>query len=184
MFRFLVLFALALPLFAQKQPNVLFLFADDQRADTIAAWGNSNIQTPNLDRLVRTGYSFRNNYCLGGNSGAVCVFSRAMLNSGKAYFRIPMDLDGEKTLGEQLRAAGYRTYGTGKWHNQRPAWLDHAHRVLDEAVAAAYGWPADLQDEEVLRRLLALNLERSASAPQRPHPEVSDVLESANRPLE
>ncbi|MEZ5396378.1 MAG: sulfatase-like hydrolase/transferase, partial [Bryobacterales bacterium] len=139
MFRFLVLLALALPLLAQKQPNVLFLFADDQRADTIAAWGNPNIQTPNLDRLVRAGYSFRNNYCLGGNSGAVCVFSRAMLNSGKAYFRIPMDLDGEKTLGEQLRAAGYRTYGTGKWHNQRPAWL----RSFDQGKSIMFGGMSD-----------------------------------------
>jgi hypothetical protein len=46
-------------------------------------------------------------------------------------------------------------------YNQRPAWLDHAHRTLDEAVAAAYGWPADLSDDEVLRRLLALNRERT-----------------------
>jgi type II restriction/modification system DNA methylase subunit YeeA len=46
-------------------------------------------------------------------------------------------------------------------YNQRPAWLDHAHQVLDEAVAAAYGWPVDLSDDEVLRRLLALNRERS-----------------------
>ena len=46
-------------------------------------------------------------------------------------------------------------------YNQRPAWLDHAHRVLDEAVATAYGWPADLSDDEVLRRLLALNRERT-----------------------
>jgi len=46
-------------------------------------------------------------------------------------------------------------------YNQRPAWLDHAHRALDEAVAAAYGWPVDLSDDEILRRLLALNLERT-----------------------
>ena len=46
-------------------------------------------------------------------------------------------------------------------YNQRPAWLDHAHRTLDEAVAAAYGWPADLPDDEVLRRLLALNRDRT-----------------------
>ena len=46
-------------------------------------------------------------------------------------------------------------------YNQRPAWLVNAHRTLDEAVAAAYGWPADLSDEEVLRRLLALNRERA-----------------------
>ncbi len=52
-------------------------------------------------------------------------------------------------------------------YNQRPAWLDHAHRALDNAVAAAYGWAdytPDMPDEEILRRLLALNLERSAQA--------------------
>jgi type II restriction/modification system DNA methylase subunit YeeA len=47
-------------------------------------------------------------------------------------------------------------------YNERPAWLAHAHAKLDAAVAAAYGWPADLSDEEILERLLALNLERSA----------------------
>jgi type II restriction/modification system DNA methylase subunit YeeA len=48
-------------------------------------------------------------------------------------------------------------------YNQRPAWLDNAHRRLDAAVAAAYGWPADLTDEEVLERLFALNQERAAA---------------------
>ena len=48
-------------------------------------------------------------------------------------------------------------------YNQRPAWLDMAHRRLDEAVAAAYGWPADLPDDEVLERLFALNQERAAA---------------------
>jgi type II restriction/modification system DNA methylase subunit YeeA len=43
------------------------------------------------------------------------------------------------------------------------AWLDNLHRALDEAVAAAYGWPVDLSDDEVLGRLLELNLARSAS---------------------
>ena len=49
-------------------------------------------------------------------------------------------------------------------YNQRPAWLVNAHRMLDEAVAAAYGWPANLSDEEVLRRLLALNQERAGGS--------------------
>jgi hypothetical protein len=48
-------------------------------------------------------------------------------------------------------------------YNQRPAWLDDLHRELDEAVAAAYGWPADLPDEEILKRLLELNRERAAA---------------------
>jgi hypothetical protein len=49
-----------------------------------------------------------------------------------------------------------------KLYNERPAWLDLAHRKLDAAVAAAYGWPADLTDEQILEKLLALNLARAA----------------------
>jgi len=47
-------------------------------------------------------------------------------------------------------------------YNERPTWLGLAHKKLDAAVAAAYGWPADLADEQILERLLALNLERAA----------------------
>jgi type II restriction/modification system DNA methylase subunit YeeA len=46
-------------------------------------------------------------------------------------------------------------------YNARPTWLDLAHRRLDEAVFAAYGWHSDLSDEEILEKLLALNLERA-----------------------
>jgi type II restriction/modification system DNA methylase subunit YeeA len=42
-------------------------------------------------------------------------------------------------------------------YNQRPTWLANAHRQLDAAVFAAYGWPDGLSDEEILERLLALN---------------------------
>ena len=49
-----------------------------------------------------------------------------------------------------------------KLYNDRPVWLDFAHKKLDAAVAAAYGWPADLSDEAILEKLLALNLERAA----------------------
>jgi len=50
-------------------------------------------------------------------------------------------------------------------YNTRPAWLDMAHKALDATVAEAYGWTdytPEMPDEEILRRLLALNLERSA----------------------
>jgi hypothetical protein len=47
-------------------------------------------------------------------------------------------------------------------YNERPAWLANAHRRLDEAVFAAYGWKPDLSDDELLAKLLALNLERAA----------------------
>jgi type II restriction/modification system DNA methylase subunit YeeA len=46
-------------------------------------------------------------------------------------------------------------------YNERPAWLANAHRKLDDAVFAAYNWPADLADDDLLARLLALNRERS-----------------------
>ncbi len=48
-------------------------------------------------------------------------------------------------------------------YNQRPTWLDLAHRRLDEAVFAAYGWKADISDDDLLAKLLALNLERAAA---------------------
>jgi hypothetical protein len=49
-------------------------------------------------------------------------------------------------------------------YNTRPAWLDNAHRELNTAVSAAYGWldyKPQMPDEEILKRLLALNLERA-----------------------
>jgi len=48
-------------------------------------------------------------------------------------------------------------------YNERPAWLAHAHAKLDAAVAAAYGFDVDLTDEQILEKLLALNLERAAA---------------------
>ena len=105
------------------KPNVLLLLADDQRPDTIGAHGNPHIRTPHLDRLVARGFSFRRAYCMGSRGGAVCVPSRAMLNTGKSFFRIPSDLEGETTLGELLGRNGFATFGTGKWHNGRPSFL-------------------------------------------------------------
>jgi type II restriction/modification system DNA methylase subunit YeeA len=46
-------------------------------------------------------------------------------------------------------------------YNQKPRWIVTAHKALDDAVAAAYGWPGDIGDDEALARLLELNFERS-----------------------
>ena len=46
-------------------------------------------------------------------------------------------------------------------YNERPTWLAHAHAKLDAAVAAAYGFEVDLTDEQILEKLLALNLQRA-----------------------
>ncbi|MGL3108904.1 hypothetical protein [Bradyrhizobium sp. BR 1432] len=49
-------------------------------------------------------------------------------------------------------------------YNERPTWLANAHADLDAAVAAAYGWPADISEEDALARLFALNQERAGAA--------------------
>jgi len=55
-------------------------------------------------------------------------------------------------------------------YNQRPPWLAEAHRRLDVAVFAAYGWPDTISDDEILARLLALNLERATAVTRRTAP--------------
>ncbi len=71
--------------------------------------------------------------------------------------RLPVDEVAAATLRKRTLTALYNTRGTPEG-----TWLDGLHRVLDEAVAAAYGWSAGLLDAEVLSRLLALNLARAA----------------------
>lgn len=113
---------------AASKPNVLFLFADDMRADSVAALGNPVVKTPTLDALANRGFVLRNAYCLGGNSGAVCTPSRNMLLSGNAYFRWkdfqpPQGGKGMLSPGDgpnwplSMQAAGYETYHEGKRGN-------------------------------------------------------------------
>ena len=101
-------------------PNIVLLFADDQRASTLL---NPAIQTPHLDRLRAQGLHFTQAHIMGGDNGAVCAPSRAMLMTGRHLARLSpggFDIpDDHALLGETLQAAGYDAYGIGKWHNSR-----------------------------------------------------------------
>lgn len=105
------------------KPNILFIFTDDQRFDTISALGNTEIETPNLDRLVQSGTTFTQAHIMGGTSGAVCMPSRAMMLTGRTLFSI--DRQGQTippkdtALPEWFRANGYTTSHVGKWHQDR-----------------------------------------------------------------
>ncbi|MEC9004323.1 MAG: sulfatase-like hydrolase/transferase [Planctomycetota bacterium] len=106
-----------------KPPNILFVFADDQAFNTIAALGNQEIRTPHLDRIVQDGMTFTHTFNQGSWSGAVCVASRCMLNTGRFLWnanRIYGQTEKERQAGrfwsEHLKKAGYETYMTGKWH--------------------------------------------------------------------
>jgi type II restriction/modification system DNA methylase subunit YeeA len=70
----------------------------------------------------------------------------------------PKNEDAASKLKKRTLTALYNMRGTPEG-----AWLDHLHRTLDDAVAAAYGWPADIAIDDVLARLLALNHARSAA---------------------
>jgi len=101
--------------------NVLFILTDDQRYDALSAAGNTDIITPNLDHLAARGTMFTQAHIPSGTSGAVCMPSRAMLNTGRALFSI--EGVGENipathtTLAESFSRSGYDSYGMGKWHN-------------------------------------------------------------------
>src|SRR5512133_2710171 len=79
------------------RPNVLFILADDQRADALGCAGNGYIRTPNIDSLARSGVRFRNAYVMGGHHGAISAPSRAMLLSGRHLFHVYDTLDGVTT---------------------------------------------------------------------------------------
>lgn len=107
------------------KPNIVFLFADDLTYSAVNALGNSEIQTPNLDRLVNNGVSFSHAYNMGAWGGAVCAASRAMIISGRFVwrandFRRNWGKDDttyyKQSWGQLMEQAGYDTYMTGKWH--------------------------------------------------------------------
>ena len=137
---------------ASGRPNFLFFIADDLMFRTIHSINNPEVFTPNLDRIVAGGMHFTHCFHNGSWTGAVCVASRTMLNTGLSPFKAQKALvDNQSSLvpmwGQTLRNAGYRTFQTGKWHldavslqrsfsdlaTTGPGYLDSTHDPKDFA---------------------------------------------------
>ena len=105
---------------ARSKPNVLLLVTDDQRPDTIASLGNDIIETPNLDRLVKRGTTFKHATC----ANPLCVPSRAEILSGCSSFRNGVLGMGAERINPELTllpvamtSGGYHAWYSGKWMN-------------------------------------------------------------------
>ncbi len=104
-----------------RPPNVILIIADDQGWGDLSFHGNTNIATPNIDRLASNGVSFEHFFVC-----PVCSPTRAELLTGRYHVRggvystsaggERLDLD-ETTIAEVFREAGYATAAYGKWHN-------------------------------------------------------------------
>lgn len=97
-----------------EKPNVVLIMADDVSWEAFGCYGAEDYQTPNLDRLAQQGVRFKHCY-----STPLCTPSRVMIMTGKYNFRNYthfgyLDPD-EKTFGQLMKQAGYRTAIAGKW---------------------------------------------------------------------
>ncbi len=132
---------------ATDKPNILFIFADDMSYETIGAYGMLDIDTPHLDTLVQSGTTFTHAYNMGAYNGAVCVASRAMLNTGRFVWgtyqhdtgpKMKKEVEGGRMWSQLMSKAGYRTYMTGKWHVKAKP-----QDIFDVAVNDRPGMPRD-----------------------------------------
>ena len=122
------------------RPNFLFMIADDHRHSALGALGEEAVSTPTFDQLIADGTCFTQAHIMGSTSGAVCMPSRGMLMSGCGLFDTPDPLpDDVPLLPELLRANGYTTYGTGKWHNRRGSYA----RCFGESGKVFFGGMSD-----------------------------------------
>ena len=142
-----------------KRPNILFIFSDDQCFDALGALGNDQVQTPNLDRMVRSGPTFTHAYNMGSWSPAVCVASRTMLNTGRFLWRAEAvygTAEQERQAGRWwpllIKSAGYDTYMTGKWHVRADAersfdYVTHVRPGMPNQTPEGYHRPIDGQPD-------------------------------------
>ncbi len=104
---------------ADKRPNIVFIMTDDHTAQMMSCYGNSPVQTPNLDRIASEGVLFSNSFVANSLSGP----SRACMLTGKHSHKNGFTnnehgvFDGtQQTMPKLLQEAGYQTALIGKWH--------------------------------------------------------------------
>jgi arylsulfatase len=103
----------------KNEPNILLIFTDQQRWDTLAAYGNDKIKTPNLDRLASQGAVFETAItpcpmCLPARTCAMTGFTAGKL--GSLDNRYPSSVDNADTIAGHLRKRGYYSKAIGKMH--------------------------------------------------------------------
>ena len=144
----------------KRQPNILLINTDDQRFDTIRELGNKEIHTPNLDKLVRRGFTFSNAYCQGGNLGAVCMPSRTQLMTGLSTFKAPKPSDrggNYPLLAKVMEKAGYSTFHIGKRGNTfLPASEAFQETIFSEKLTDERELQCQRHADEVLAHIRSL----------------------------
>jgi arylsulfatase A-like enzyme len=113
---------------AVPQPNIVLIMADDQAKQALSCYGNTDIQTPGLDRLSKEGMRFE--HALTPNS--FCTPARAAVLTGKyshkngvTHLNRPFD-GSQQTFPKLLQEGGYQTALFGKWHLlTQPTGFDH-----------------------------------------------------------
>ena len=108
--------------FLTAQKHVLIIKTDDQSNQTIGAYGNLSMVTPNIDMLAAEGTRFTAAYNMGCWSPAVCIPSRTMFMYGKQLWEAKNinRKKAPKSMPEIFKENGYHTFMTGKWHALGP----------------------------------------------------------------
>ena len=115
----LLLVGATLPLHGAARPNIVFLLSDDQSTYSVGAYGNPDVQTPEMDRLAADGVAFDHHY----DTTAICMASRASIMTGMYEYKTGCNFEHGALLREHfdrsypilLRRAGYRTGFAGKF---------------------------------------------------------------------